>query len=251
MRFGTILLDPPWLYRHAPPNGAAANHYNLLTDADLAALPIKSLAAEHAVVLLWATNPKLGDAFELIKAWGLEYITKLPWFKTNGPAQLTLWGQFEAKAFWGNGHWLRGCSEDLLICRYGSPPVPEGDHLGFMGPVMRHSRKPAHIYQYAEACPGPRVELFARPPDQRRRGAELAQPDPGWVYLGNEVNAGLDIRETIPLAAEAESKQAFEAAVAALAAAKAEAGAGAAELWIPPAGLTANLNGIAAAQPAG
>jgi N6-adenosine-specific RNA methylase IME4 len=41
--------------------------------ASLAALPIAELAADDCALFLWATDPLLPRAFELLHAWGFEY----------------------------------------------------------------------------------------------------------------------------------------------------------------------------------
>jgi N6-adenosine-specific RNA methylase IME4 len=43
--------------------------------ASLAALPVADLAADHCALFLWATDPLLPRAIELIEAWGFEYKT--------------------------------------------------------------------------------------------------------------------------------------------------------------------------------
>jgi len=64
---------------------------------------------------------------------------------------------------------------DSVLLLWATWPQPERDFVGLLSPNLRHSRKPASIYEYAEALPGPRVELFAR----RSRD--------GWDVWGNEV----------------------------------------------------------------
>jgi len=173
-RYATIIADPPWSYRNAGCRGAAANQYPTMTLKDICALPVANLAAPDSVLLLWATWPQLTEAMSVIAAWGFKYVTGFPWVKVTS-VYADLWGAVQIEVPFGIGFWSRGTSEPLLIARRGKAKPPERDFVGLLSPNLRHSRKPASIYEYAEALPGPRVELFAR----RSRD--------GWDVWGNEV----------------------------------------------------------------
>jgi hypothetical protein len=74
--------------------------------AAIKALPVRELAADDAVLLLWATDPLLQRAFEVIEAWGFAYKTVgFYWVKLNrgrgGPPFA------EADFFTGLGFWTR------------------------------------------------------------------------------------------------------------------------------------------------
>jgi len=168
-----ILVDPPWDYEisalgreHSHP----AQHYRVMSLAEICALPVADLAAESCVLFLWTTAPCLEQAFEMIRAWGFEYKTNLAW----------------DKEIMGMGHWVRVQHEHLLIASKGTPPLPPTESVP--ASVMRerrreHSRKPEASYRIIEAMyPAlPKIELFAR------------QARPGWDAWGNEVG-----RETAP-----------------------------------------------------
>lgn len=178
-RYGVILADPPWDYDQANVEGAAARQYPTMTLDELCALPVSQLAAPDAVLLLWATWPKLDEAcLPLLKAWGFSYVTGFPWVKVTSVAQ-SFWGELEIKVPYGIGFWARGCSEPLLIGRRGNVSPPSNGFIALLSPNLYHSRKPDDIYAYAEALPGPYLELFAR----RHR--------PGWDVWGNQVANGL------------------------------------------------------------
>tara|TARA_R110000744_G_scaffold337011_1_gene442284 strand:- start:1646 stop:2251 length:606 start_codon:yes stop_codon:yes gene_type:complete len=165
-KYGVVIADPPWLYRCADTNGTADKEYDLLDDQAIYNLPVSDVALPDSVLLLWTTWPKLTEGMQTMEAWGFEYVTGLPWVKMRG------------KSFsYGVGHWVRGCSEPILIGRRGnvSPPRQEG-FLGILSPNLGHSRKPESLHQIAEALPGPYLELFAR----RRRA--------GWTCIGNELD---------------------------------------------------------------
>lgn len=177
--FRVILADPPWRYANfsAAAHGAAAAHYDGMTEEAMAAIPVASWAAPDAAIFMWATWPKLDEAMRLISAWGFDYVTAVPWVKTL-PAQRAIYR--------GIGFWAMAAAEVLLIARRGDPgrqkvdPVIgllEGEPRVFYAPRTRHSAKPLEVHEWIEGMfpGGPFLELFAR------------QERPGWTTYGNEL----------------------------------------------------------------
>lgn len=169
-RYGVIIADPPWPYdnpqAHDPRRGGYT--YAPMTINELRAMPVADLALENCILFLWSTNPKLPQALSVMDAWGFEYVTKFPWIKVCLSDLL--------KPRYGIGHWVAGCSEDILIGRRGSvSPPPPPRYLGLLSPSLKHSRKPDNVHQIAEDLPGPYLELFGR------------RAYPGWTVFGNEV----------------------------------------------------------------
>src|SRR6266480_145976 len=75
-RYGAIYADPPWSFRNWSAKGTGRNaisHYDCLDFEALAALPVADLAAADCALFLWAVDPLLDKAVELIRAWGFEY----------------------------------------------------------------------------------------------------------------------------------------------------------------------------------
>lgn len=75
-RYGAIYADPPGSFRNWSAKGTGRNpvsHYDCLDFNALAALPVADLAADHCVLFLWASDPLLPRAFELIAAWGFAF----------------------------------------------------------------------------------------------------------------------------------------------------------------------------------
>lgn len=175
MKYRVIIADPPWSYQNSGARGVAADQYNTMTIDDICALPVGELADENSVLLLWATNPLLPEALRVCDAWGFKYVTKFPWVKLVGTPQINFFGDWEYKPNFGVGFWVRGCSEDVLICKRGQAKPPEYDFVGILSENFYHSRKPDNLYEYAESMPGPYLEMFAR----RQR--------PGWDVFGNQV----------------------------------------------------------------
>lgn len=192
MKFGTLLVDPPWSYnRTTKTSGKTANShklsgyadtkYGFLTTDELCELPLWALGSDESVLLLCTTWPFLPDALRLIEAWEYEYVTGLTWVKT---------GQKLSDVAYGVGYWFRGATELVLVgkrdkaYRTNLVGLVQDD---LVSPRLEHSRKPKSIYQVGESFPEPRLELFAR--EQR----------PGWYSLGDECPGDLDdIRTTLP-----------------------------------------------------
>ena len=72
-KYGAIYADPPWSFRNWSAKGTGRNavsHYDCLDFDALASLPVADLAADDCALFLWAVDPLLPRAFDLIRAWG-------------------------------------------------------------------------------------------------------------------------------------------------------------------------------------
>ena len=77
-KYCVIYADPPWSFRNWSAKGTGRNavsHYDCLDFPAQAALPIADVAADDCALFLWATDPLLPRAFELMQAWGFKYKT--------------------------------------------------------------------------------------------------------------------------------------------------------------------------------
>lgn len=180
-RYGVILADPPWRFRNAGVTGAAERHYPTMSVGEIAALPVPALAAKDAVLLLWTTWATVPDALLIMGAWGFEYKTGFPWLKMQGEPIRNLWGEFEHRPTYGMGWWVRGCSEPVFVGARGGASPPDEYFVGILSKRFRHSRKPENLYQYAEAFPGPYLEMFSR------------RPRPGWDAWGAEAEGSITL----------------------------------------------------------
>ena len=87
---------------------AADLHYPCMEIADICALPVEDIAADNAVLFLWATAPMLPEAVHVAEQWGFRYKTNAIW----------------AKDRIGLGYWLRNQHEHLIIATRGEMPPP-------------------------------------------------------------------------------------------------------------------------------
>jgi N6-adenosine-specific RNA methylase IME4 len=178
--YGTILVDPPWHWQARSPRGegrSAARHYDVMSFTDLCALPVADLAARDCALFLWATDPLLPRAIELIEAWGFVYKTVgFVWVKTNA---------VDGGFFTGMGFWTRANAELCLLATRGRPQRLAKDVRRLViAPRREHSRKPDQVRERIERLvPGPRVELFAR------------SSAPCWDSWGDEVELFSPVRD--------------------------------------------------------
>ena len=168
-RYPVIYADPPWRYEH-PPIGSSSrsieNHYPTMSLEEICALPVSEIAADDAVLLLWATAPKLAECFQVIASWGFEYRTCMVWVKDKI----------------GMGYHARNQHEILLIAKRGKlpPPQPSDRPASVVhAPREAHSAKPPQFHDLIETMyPGlPKVELFSRAKRE------------GWTAWGNQAEA--------------------------------------------------------------
>jgi N6-adenosine-specific RNA methylase IME4 len=164
--FPVLLADPPWRFEAPTLIGSRAIelHYPTMPLAEICALPVEEIAADNAVLFLWALPSMIPEAIEVITAWGFRWKTHGAWRK---PRMST-------------GFWLRNTLEDIIIATRGSmPPPAHVDAFLFEAPAGQHSEKPPEVRErIAELYPDcGRIELFAR------------DAAPGWAAWGNQAPA--------------------------------------------------------------
>jgi N6-adenosine-specific RNA methylase IME4 len=168
--YSTIYADPPWPERGGGKiKRGADRHYDLMSINEIMNMPVRSIAAAHAHLYLWATNNFLHDAIHVMKAWGFRYVTAITW----------------AKDRIGLGQYFRGQTEHCLFGVRGSLPYKLLDGKRQQGatlmsaPRQEHSQKPDEMRAMIERVSYPPfIELFAR------------ECVPGWDAWGNEVEEG-------------------------------------------------------------
>lgn len=181
-RWGVIYADPEWRFepwsRESGMDRAADNHYPTSSIDAIKARPVDEIAADDAVLFLWATAPMLPQALEVMAAWGFAYKTHVIWRKSEGkPSKQHGHGALVL----GTGYWFRNGHELLLVGTRGNVPAPApGTQLPSMidAAPLKHSEKPEAFHQLIETYfPNlPKIELNAR----TKRA--------GWDAWGNEAS---------------------------------------------------------------
>jgi N6-adenosine-specific RNA methylase IME4 len=189
--FGMIMADPPWPTEMRSEAGYAKSpeaHYKTMPLAEIAALPVEMLAAPDCLLWLWARNPQLPEAIDVLRAWGFAFKTAGTWLKRST----------HGKVSFGTGYILRSANEPFLIGTRGKPRVASrkvrsavithdsrfdiaGDTwpistITIEGPVNGHSVKPDAGYAAA-------VELM---PDTQRLELFSRTDRAGWSVWGDE-----------------------------------------------------------------
>lgn len=167
--YPVIYADPPWKFGvHSEVTGrekSAENHYPTMDTDEICALfeKIGNPVSKDAVLFLWATNPMLPQALQVMQAWGFTYIHHWIWDKQVA----------------GTGYWGRDRHELLLIGRRGDVAAPlmgTQPETVFSEKKTRHSAKPAYFAEQIERLyPDiPKLEMFCR------------EPRAGWDAWGYE-----------------------------------------------------------------
>jgi len=172
-QYDVILADPPWSFKCWSEKGtgrSASQHYEILSLDDIKSMNVGAFTKKDCCLFLWATNPLLPEAFEVIDAWGFTYKTVVfTWVKMCKDG---------VTPCFGNGYWTRAGSELCFLATKGHPkPVDHSIRQVLMSQRREHSRKPDEQYGLIEKLlgnPECKIELFAR------------QTWPGWDSWGNE-----------------------------------------------------------------
>lgn len=170
--YDLIMADPPWQFKTRSSKGVTAKgaggQYDLMNLDDIKAMEVANIAAKDCILWLWATNPMLPQAFEVMSSWGFTFKTAGHWVKRTKHGKLAF----------GTGYLLRCAGEPFLIGTRGKPKTSRSVRSVVEGPIREHSRKPDEAFQAAELMiPGARrLELFSR------------QERLGWDVWGNQVD---------------------------------------------------------------
>ncbi len=162
--YDIVYADPPWFYYGSQiKDAAAAKHYPLMAQGELAKLPVRAIMNKRSVLFLWSTGPRLNFAIDLIGSWDLHYRgVAYVWVKTNGKGK-PICGQGVPPTF-------TKPTTEFVLAATTTPtgrPFPildlrQGQVI--MEPRAEHSRKPAIFRRRIEELCGQRsrIELFSR-----------------------------------------------------------------------------------------
>lgn len=178
-----IYADPPWHWKTYSKKGegrSAKNHYDVMDLKALKALPIQDIAAQDSVLLMWAIDPMLKEALDVVEEWGFTYKTVgFYWAKLRKTVSVEVGANLNDKPWhFGTGYYTRANPEMCLLARRGKgvPRQSRSVRKLVVEPVREHSRKPDRIRGDIVDLFGdvPRLELFAR------------SQSPGWSAWGNQ-----------------------------------------------------------------
>jgi len=163
--YSVISIDPPWNYEGEKANSydangrRVANPYPEMPTEEIKKIELPLLP--DAVVLLWTTHKFLPDAFDILKAWGLQYKATIVWNKEKI----------------GMGAWLRMQCEFCLVGIRGDPFWENTLHRDIITePRREHSRKPDKFFAIIEEITrGRKLEYFSR---EKREN---------WDVFGNDI----------------------------------------------------------------
>ena len=135
------------------------SHYDCLDYHQLASLSVADLAAKHFALFLWAVDPVLDRAMDLIRAWGFTYETGgFYWVKLNPNANPTTHSSPASAT--GPAQTPNNACSPRVEARAAAPTT---SNASSSNPRRQHSRKPDSIRTRIERLlDGPYLELFAR-----------------------------------------------------------------------------------------
>lgn len=187
-KYGVIYADPAWKYADGKGSRGVENHYDCMSLTDICELPVSDIAADDCALFLWATNPLLAEALQVIKSWGFTYKSvAFQWVKYNKKSNTP---------FMGMGRWTRGNSEPCLLATRGKP------HR-----VDAGVRQLLETFEEEEVLQARRGEHSAKPEEARIRIEQLMGPDlakvelfsrvniPGWDFWGNECEVSPNMKD--------------------------------------------------------
>ncbi|HHT9135839.1 MAG TPA: MT-A70 family methyltransferase [Candidatus Wunengus sp. YC60] len=179
-KYKIIYADPPWQFNNKNTGGnlnsGASAHYPTMTIKDLCNMPVKDIADDNSVLLMWwvASQPK--EAIALVEAWGftIKTMTAFNWVKTTKTGKLDF----------GMGFWTRAGSECCLLAVKGKPKrINAGIRAVIQAERGKHSEKP-HIF---------REQIVKLMGDQKRIELFARHQFEGWDVFGNEVENSINI----------------------------------------------------------
>ena len=172
-KYKIIYADPAWHFKTYSNKGekrSALRHYDCLNINDIYNLPVNTISDNDCILFLWAIDPMLPEAMEVIKRWGFKFKTvAFTWVKENKKSD----GYFT-----GLGYWTRANPEICLLATKGKPKrISKSVRQLLISRLQQHSKKPDEIRnRIVELCGDlPRIELFAR------------HKVKGWDYWGDQV----------------------------------------------------------------
>jgi len=163
--YGTIVLDPPWLYESSDPESDAGRHYPCMTVEEIAAYAkVREWAAPNCMLFMSTTATMLPESFGLLDEWGFAYKSLLTWKKPRPVL---------SRSFNVN-------TEHVIFAVKGKPRPKVQDQTTFFAGKHRrgvHSSKPEELDEIVERfAPRRYLSIFDRGSRE------------GWKFIGNEAD---------------------------------------------------------------
>jgi N6-adenosine-specific RNA methylase IME4 len=163
--YSLILADPPWGFdgasdaEHVDGNGRST-----MTVEAIKAFPAATVAALDCLLFVWASQPRLADALDVIRAWGFTYRSGFVWDRQRV----------------GMGDYVRVRTEHLLLGVKGRPPLParESRVENLISAPRGDGRRPDVFYELLESLfpNATRLELFATAARSNWKAWPITQP---------------------------------------------------------------------------
>jgi len=113
-KYQIIYADPAWSYNDKMSGHSfSLDHEYETQDIEwIKNLPVKDISDKDCALFMWAVNPLLPEAFEVIKAWGFKYKTVA-----------FVWNKTTTNGHWVSnmGRWTMGNMEMVLLATKGNP----------------------------------------------------------------------------------------------------------------------------------
>jgi len=187
-KYKIIYADPPWSYNDKMSGHSfSLDHEYETQDIEwIKRLPVNEMADKDCALFLWAVNPLLPEAFDVIKAWGFKYKTVA-----------FVWSKTTSNGHWVSnmGRWTMGNVEMVLLATKGKPKRIRKDIKQLViAKRTEHSKKPNIVRKNIVDLMGdvPRIEMFARG-DKTKDLFGFNKFD-GWDVFGNEVEDSIDLK---------------------------------------------------------
>lgn len=226
-KFRVIVSDPPWEFgdelKMSDVKRGASSQYSTLSIEDLKQLPVKDLADDDSVLVLWCPSSLISEGLDVMKSWGFKQTQTHIWVKTkkevlsglvrkavsiienlrtssvdkNAKKILAFLNDLakynpENDLAFGMGRLFRQTHEIVLIGTRGKiyrHLKNKSQRSVHFYPVTKHSAKPELIQDMLDKMfpEADRLEMFAR--RQRK----------DWVCVGDECPStmGEDIRDSL------------------------------------------------------
>lgn len=215
-KFDVIVMDAPWSFSDKlemdSVKRGAASQYKLLSNKDIVALDVKSIAEDNSVLITWVPSSLLDVGLEAMENYGFNFKQTWIWVKTKQDPFKSLKKDLKKAIKAGTdvnkvvdsfsldkvlsfymGRIFRQTHELCLIGTRGkvSPMLKDKSQRSVsFGAVEKHSKKPEHLQDRLDIMypSAKKIEIFAR------------RDRVGWTCVGNEITQPLpneDVRDAI------------------------------------------------------